>query len=125
MKSLAVLVADDVADIQHIIQCWLSEVGHRVACANTGEEAIRLLRGQPFDLIITDVIMPDGDGLDLIREARSRAPETRILAISGGGRFLKRETCLEMSRGLGAHALLLKPFNREQFMAELNQALAG
>lgn len=124
MKSLAVLVADDVADIQHIIRCWLSEVGHQVTCASSGTEAIRLLHRQSFDLIITDVIMPEGDGLDLIREARSHAREVRILAISGGGRFLKRETCLEMSEALGAHGLLLKPFNREQFMAELNQTMA-
>lgn len=88
-----------------------------------GHAASRLLRQQRFDLVITDIIMPDGDGLELILELKRAQPSVPILAISGCGRHLQATDCLKMARNLGARALLLKPFNREQMLAALRVAV--
>lgn len=115
-KPLAVAVADDVLEIRQLVDNWLSGVGCTVAAAASGNELAKLMRAQAFDLIITDILMPDGDGLEVILEARRSQPAARLLAISGGGNHLQAEDCLRFAKGLGAHAVLLKPFNREQLL---------
>ncbi len=122
MKNMSVIVADDVEGIQDLVGHWLEEVGHSVACVSTGQAAKQLLRKRHFDLVITDVLMPDGDGLELILELKQSQPGVRILAISGGGRHMQASDCLKMAKNLGAHALLFKPFNREQLVAAMNLA---
>jgi CheY-like chemotaxis protein len=115
-KPLAVAVADDVVEIRQLVGNWLAGVGCTVAAAASGSELAKLMRAQPFDLIIMDVLMPDGDGLEVILEAKRSQPTARLLAISGGGNHLQAEDCLRFAKGLGAHAVLLKPFNREQLL---------
>jgi CheY-like chemotaxis protein len=122
MKKLAVLVADDVEEIQDLVGHWLEEAGHAVACVSTGHEATGLLRRQHFDLVITDILMPDGDGLELILDLKQAHASIRILAISGGGRHMQAGDCLKMAKNLGADALLFKPFTREQLLAAVNLA---
>jgi CheY-like chemotaxis protein len=122
MKKLSVLVADDVEGIQDLVGHWLEEAGHSVACVSTGNAASHLLKRQTFDLVIADILMPDGDGLELILELKHAHPTTRILAISGGGRHMQAADCLKMAKNLGAHALLFKPFTREQLLAAMNLA---
>ena len=90
-------------------------------CASSGEEVSELLRRQPVDLVITDVLMPDGDGLDVIQSLRQTHSAARVLAISGGGRHLQATDCLKFAKGLGADEVLLKPFNREQLLAAVNR----
>ncbi len=124
MKSLNVLVADDEESIRLLLERLLREAKHTVVCAGSANEAIAAFRGQRFDLLITDVLMPDGDGLDLISALRQAQPKARILAISGGGRYVEGEDCLKMARGLGAHAIVTKPFGWEQLLAGIEQALA-
>jgi CheY-like chemotaxis protein len=103
-------------EIQNLVHLWLGEVGCEVSRASSGNEAIRLLRSSPFDVIITDVLMPNGDGVEVIAEVKRSQPTARILAISGGGHHLKAVDCLKIAKGLGATAVLLKPFNREQLL---------
>lgn len=121
--SLSILVADDDEGIRKLLSEWLVRAGHSVACAASGKEASRLLRHQQFDLVITDVVMPDGDGFELIAEFRKAQPTTRILAISGGGKYLHGADCLKMARGLGAHSVVIKPFNWEQLQAGIGLAI--
>ena len=113
-KPLSVIVADDVVEIQLLVERWLREEGCAVRCASNGDEVSRLVRQQHVDLVITDVIMPDGDGLDVIQNLKQVHPDARVLAISGGGRHMPATDCLKFAKGLGAHEVLLKPFNREQ-----------
>jgi CheY-like chemotaxis protein len=115
-KPLPVIVADDVPEIRELVRHWLVDAGCAVTLAASGNELVRHLRGQAFDLIITDVIMPDGDGLEVILEAKRLQPNARVLAISGGGHHLQAGDCLRFAKGLGAHGVLLKPFSREQLL---------
>jgi CheY-like chemotaxis protein len=116
---LTILIADDEEGIRSLLTHWLAGAGHRVIVAANGREASRLVRSQRIDLVITDVVMPDGDGYELIAELRKTQPGARILAISGGGNYLHGPECLKMAKGLGAHAVVLKPFNWEQIRAGL------
>lgn len=115
------IVADDVAEIQALLEMWLSDEGCRVKCASTGFEVLRLLREEPVDLVVADVLMPDGDGIDVIMELKRTNAKTRVLAISGGGRRMQAEDCLKIAKGMGAQGVLLKPFDRAQFFAAVRR----
>ena len=93
-----------------------------MTCASDGGEAAKLLRDQGFDLLITDVVMPERDGLELIAFSRRTRPSMKIIAISGGGQYLRGPDCLRIARGLGAHAVVMKPFNWEQLLAGIDLA---
>ena len=122
-KSLVILIADDVEEIQHLVTTWLEEDGHVVVRAGTGREILRIVRERPIDLVITDILMPGGDGLDAIMAVNRVRPTTRILAISGGGRAEPADACLRVAKGVGADAVLLKPFGRTQMIAAVRQAM--
>ena len=124
MTSLSILVADDEAHIRLLVQHWLEGAGHRVTCAADGKEATALLADAHYDLAVTDILMPERDGIDFIAELKRIQPAARILAISGGGRIIASEDCLKIAQGLGAHAAVVKPFDRAHFMAGVALALA-
>jgi CheY-like chemotaxis protein len=121
--SLSVLIADDHAGIRSLLVQWLSHLGHVVASVASAQEATRLLTERAFDLVITDVVMPDGDGFELIAALRKAQPSARVVAISGGGKYLEGTDCLRIARGLGAHAVVMKPFNWDQLQAGMEAAL--
>ena len=121
--ALSILVADDEPGILELVQHWLRRAGHAVTCVSDGEQAVRMLKAQRFSLVITDIVMPDVDGFELIRLFRKIQPETPIVAISGGGRYLQGSDCLKMARGLGAHAAVMKPFNWDQLRTGIETAL--
>lgn len=122
---MSIVVADDVQEIQDLVAHWLTPHGHKVACASSGEEALRLFRKDHFDLVIADVLMPDGDGLDLINRLKEKSQSVRILAISGGGKYMAAMDCVKLARGMGAHAALLKPFDQRQLLEGIDQALVA
>jgi len=124
MKPLTVLVADDEESIRALIENWLIRSQHAVVSTGSATEAIAALKQRSFDLVITDVLMPDGDGLDLITALKLAQPAARILAMSGGGRYVEGNDCLKMARGLGAHAVVMKPFNWDRLEAGMAEALA-
>lgn len=125
MKSLSVLIADDEENISTLVQICVAAAGHNAVCVGSAREARDMLRQQPFDLLITDILMPDGDGLDLITQLRKIQPNARILAMSGGGRYMEGDDCLKMARGLGAHAAVMKPFDRSQLLASIAEAMGA
>ena len=125
MKSLSILVVDDEKDIRILMQQWLTESGHAVVAAASGTAASDAMKQRQFDLVVTDVLMPDGDGVDLINEVRTMQPATRILAISGGGRYTEGSDYLVLAKGIGAHAAVLKPFTRQQLEQGMEAAIAA
>ena len=122
---LCVLVADDEKEIRLLLQHWLRRAGHLVTCAASGDQAARLMKHQRFDLVVTDVVMPDGDGYEVIAHFRRLQPHARIVAVSGGGQYLHSSDCLKLARGLGAHATVMKPFTWEKLQAGITDAFAA
>ncbi len=124
MPRLSILIVDDFEEIQILVAHWLRSRGHQVTCASTGEAAIKLLEQERFDLVITDVMMPDGDGLDVIREFKHQRSPTRVLAITGGGKYVTSAECARLAAELGADAIVLKPFDEQQFTAGFEHAIS-
>ena len=123
MTPFSILVADDEEEIRTTIQGCLTKAGHEVACAETGEQALKMLREKAFDLLITDVVMPQGDGLSVIMEIKREKLPVRIIAISGGGKHFDGQYCVRTAQSLGAHSALLKPFVPQALFAMIDQVM--
>ena len=92
-----------------MVRIALEKMGHTVAQARNGNEALALREKSAFELVITDLIMPDKEGLETIRELIRKDPSTKIIAISGGGRF-DASDYLALAKQFGAAYTLAKPF---------------
>jgi DNA-binding NtrC family response regulator len=123
MNPLSILVADDEDSIRSLVKQLLGSKGHTVAIVSNAREAFEQMKQHQFDLVITDVLMPDGDGIDLITELKKVQPAARILAMSGGGRYLEGSDYLKLATGLGAHSAIMKPFTWQQLQAAIELAL--
>ncbi|MBM4122398.1 MAG: response regulator [Nitrospira sp.] len=117
-----ILVIDDEAPIRRMLRDLLEGAGHTVTEAADGRAAMKCLREQPSDLIITDMLMPEEDGVEVIREARRIAPETKIIAMSGGGLKGKADF-LNIARCLGAQRTIAKPFALDKFLEAVKEVL--
>ena len=118
----AILVVDDDLAVLDVMSEMLRLEGHDVTVATNGKEAVHHSAQQPFDLIITDIIMPEKEGLETIADIR-RASTIPIIAISGGGRVGPNDY-LETARFIGADATLAKPFAREDLISTVDTLLA-
>jgi hypothetical protein len=124
MEPFTILVVDDSRGLRGTITAVLRTAGHEVISAADAKEALKILDHQAVDLILTDILMPEMDGLALIREIRRRVPFLPIIAMSGGGYFLSQEYCLRTARIFGATSVLSKPFDAHQLLMALDQAIA-
>lgn len=124
MKSLAILVVDDHPIMREVICEILEDAGHQVRFASDGHEALRKLSCAHFDLVVTDIVMPGMDGIQLIGELRHRHPEIRIVAMSGGSERFPTFDGLKTARRLGADACLDKPFMADQLLEVVDQLCA-
>ena len=104
-----ILVIDDQAALRVLLRDILEPEGHVIVDAANGAIGVEAFRQLPFDLVITDIIMPDQDGIDTIVELRRLRPEQKIIVISGGGRNNSPEF-LRIATRLGATEVLAKPF---------------
>jgi DNA-binding response OmpR family regulator len=118
-----VLVIDDDAHIRELMQRILSGAGYLVACAVDGNDGVRTFDEFRPDLVITDIIMPDKEGLETIRELRSRDPAVPIIAVSGGGRVGTLDV-LSIAEKFGANRILAKPFTLSTLLNLVREALA-
>lgn len=119
----AILVIDDDASVREVVREMLELEGHEVTIAENGSEAIALLAGRRFDLVVTDLIMPEKEGIETITEIRRTDSRTPIIAISGGGR-LGPGDYLETARYIGADATLAKPFTRQELLTTVESLLS-
>ena len=118
-----VLVADDEELARFTIREILEGEGHTVIEAKNGVEAIALFNKNKIDIIVTDIIMPDKEGIETIIELKRDHPAIKIVAISGGGRTRNLDF-LELAKRYGADAVLAKPFSEQELIDALNKLLA-
>ena len=106
-----ILVIDDDLLLCRLISRVLSSAGHTVVEAHNGYEGVALAQRHQPTLIITDIVMPDKEGIETILEIRRAIPQAKIIAISGGGSYSsKGVSYLSMALALGADAAIEKPF---------------
>lgn len=118
-----ILVIDDDKLMCLALAKILISAGYNVVQAADGEEGLRLYRTQDFDLVITDLIMPDKEGIQIIRELRKENSQIRIIAMSAGGRGGATDY-LKWARLMGAKQCLSKPIRREDLLAAVQTVLA-
>lgn len=119
------LVIDDDNLVRAALTDMLQTAGFEVVTASNGRLGLELLDTTPVDAIITDILMPEQEGLETIREARQRFPDIRILAISGGGAGGGETQLLRFAESFGADQTLPKPFTGSQLVAAVRALLAG
>jgi CheY-like chemotaxis protein len=119
-----VLIVDDEAQMRKLVRLMLAENGYEVLEASTAMEALRMLKQSAVDLVITDIVMPDMDGLELIRETRKIRPDQKVLAVSGGGQN-GPDLYLDLALKFGADRILLKPFRRPEVVAATAALVPG
>jgi DNA-binding response OmpR family regulator len=117
-----ILVIDDDVQIREMLRQMLEREGYEVADAPDGKAAMKIQREDPAHLIITDIIMPEKEGLETIKEVRQEFPEVKIIAISGGGR-IKPEPYLKIAEKFGARYIFTKPVEREELLAAVLELL--
>jgi DNA-binding response OmpR family regulator len=118
------LVEDDDA-IREIVRKALVSAGYDVEEAADGAVAVAAYVRRPSDLVITDLVMPEKDGLQAIIELRRLDPAVKIIAMSGGGRMLApAQLYLESARLFGARRILAKPFNMAALLATVSEVLS-
>jgi DNA-binding NtrC family response regulator len=117
-----ILVIDDDEAVRYAIRRAFREEDFTVALAADGGQGLKLLDTVSPALVITDLIMPEKEGLETIRELRKRRPDLPIIAISGGGRLVGCDF-LDVARKLGASEALVKPFEPEQLIEAANRQL--
>jgi CheY-like chemotaxis protein len=118
----SILLVDDDNQLRSMLSQVLSRAGYEVQTAGDGYEASNLYRSHPTDLIITDLIMPEKEGLEMIRELRRDYPMAKIIAMSGGGRN-RAIDCLAVARALGAQRVLKKPFSHSEILEAIRKTL--
>jgi CheY-like chemotaxis protein len=119
-----VLVIDDERPIRALLREVLAEQGYDVTEAANGVEGVRRARERRPDLVITDILMPDKDGLETILELRAVAPGLPVIAISGGSAMMSMDV-LSAARRFGARHVFSKPFDPLAVVAAVSELLDG
>jgi len=117
-----ILVIDDSASALELAGQILRQAGHEVVTAESGKQGVSILASQALDLVITDIYMPEEDGLEVIRNARRSRPGLRVLAMSV---VTGKHGMLGVARALGAAGTLLKPFAAGDLLAAVESCLRG
>ena len=117
-----VLLIDDEEQVRKLIREVLEEAGHEVAEARNGREGTKLYEANPADLVITDLVMPEQEGLETITGLRRRFPAVKIIAISGAQQKLGLDL-LYVAEKLGAIRTMEKPFDVRKLLALVEELL--
>ncbi|MEM6708221.1 MAG: response regulator [Pseudomonadota bacterium] len=118
----SILVADDDEHVLDVIAEMLRMAGHDVTTALNGIEVEQRFRDEEIDLVITDIVMPEQEGLETINNIRQSAEHLPIIAISGGGR-VGPGSYLDLARRFGANAALHKPFELDDLVSTVTDLL--
>ena len=119
-----ILIIDDEEPFRKMLKQTLERAGYEVMDAPDGTIGTALYREKPTDLLITDMLMPEKDGIELIKELRRDFPDIKIIAMSGGGRSGNLDL-LPAASVLGAHHTFMKPFNRQELLDAIRELVTA
>lgn len=122
MSRILLIEDDDVA--REMLRKLLEDSGHEVIEAADGAVGTALYRASPADVVITDIVMPEKEGIETIMELRREFPDVKIIAVSGGGARLSRDSCLRAAEVAGAHRIFAKPLNVSGLLSAVSELLA-
>jgi CheY-like chemotaxis protein len=118
-----ILLVDDDDEFRKMLHLMLTQSGYDVVEARNGTEALTLLDRLPPDVVLTDLVMPEREGLEIIRELKVTHPALRIIAMSGGGRA-SASSYLKIASAMGADRVLAKPFSNSEIKLTLDYVLS-
>ncbi len=121
-----ILIVDDDPDVTGTVEAMLFGTGHEVTCENESERVASILSAEVFDLVISDVFMPEYNGIELVLDVKRTSPETQILVMTGGGRFFPSGSdalgaITDSAEMFGASATIMKPFKRQQLLDAVSE----
>lgn len=119
-----ILVIDDNIVVRNTIVQMLETEGYEVVSAEDGRRGLNVFRTERPDLVITDIIMPEKEGIETIRDIREECADAKIIAISGGGRIGNADF-LRIARQLGASDVIAKPLDPDHFISVVRERLAA
>src|SRR5205814_9137865 len=120
-----ILVIDDEEDSRALVRQALESDGHEVIPATDGAEGLALQRERPADLVITDIFMPEADGIETIHKLKTDFPKVKVIAMSGGGRSSSMlDAVRTTASALGIDAFLRKPFDFGTLLQSVRRVLA-
>lgn len=117
-----ILVIDDNPELRVILRTHLENHGHTVLSAADGDAGLTVLATETVDIVLTDILMPHRDGVEVLRTVKKRWPALPVIAISGGG-WIGAEELLGMAERLGADQVLSKPVRRDDLLRAVDTAL--
>jgi DNA-binding response OmpR family regulator len=118
-----VLIIENDEDLRDMLVAFFEMAGYAVSEAIDGKMGLARLSVDPCDLVVTDIIIPEKEGLETIKELHRDFPTLKVIAISGSGQF-QPEHCLKAARILGADRILVKPFRRKEILEAAQELLA-
>ena len=122
-KKNTILIVDDELSIHSLLQDMLEDLDYQLLYAENGVEALDYCKNHSVDLVITDLVMPKKNGLDLMIALKQFYPDTKIIAISGGGGIQGQFEYLPIARLIGAESIIEKPFTIQQIQNSITNAL--
>ena len=117
---MKILLIEDIRLERKKIRHWLEQIGCEVIEASNGVEGLELFNTSRPDLVITDMVMPQKEGAELMIELKNTFPDTKIFAISGAGRSIAGEY-LPLAKGLGALRTFVKPIEKEALLDAIQE----
>ena len=119
-----ILIIDDESHILLMLKKMLERAGYEIDLAANGVEGIKLFKESRADLVITDIIMPEKEGLETIREMRRIKSDLKIIAMSGGGK-VSADNYLEIAKIFGAARVIAKPFTKLEMVTAVQELMGG
>ncbi len=117
-----ILIIDDEEALRKSLMAIIKKAGYEVMEAPDGREGIILQKERAFDLILTDIIMPEKEGIETIIELKKSFPDLKIIAMSGGG-VMRSGTYLEVADALGVDYTIEKPFSKNKILSVIKELI--
>ncbi len=118
---MKILIVDDDPEVNEVLELMLTQMGHEVTAVTQGQEAIARLGQETYDMVITDVFMPEVSGWEVVEAVKQKSSETPVVFITGWGAQLDREQL----NGSGVDGIITKPFSKQAISDELARLLKG